>query len=51
MIRKVSLRQFNGYCYVRSPHLGVFSEEVRWFEAFDKKLVVTITFDKIDSDY
>lgn len=51
MIREITLRQFNAYCYVRAPHLGVFSEEVAWYEAFGKKIVAAITFDKIDDDF
>lgn len=51
MVREISLRQFNAFCYVRAPHLGIFSEEVAWFEAYDKKLVAAVTYDKIDGDF
>jgi hypothetical protein len=51
MIREITLRQFNAFCYVRAPHLGIFSEEVAWFEAYDKKIVAAVTYDKIDGDY
>jgi hypothetical protein len=51
MIREISLRQFNAYCYSRLPYLRVFSNEVAWFEAFDKKLLAVIVYDYSDVDY
>ncbi|MDP2388371.1 MAG: hypothetical protein Q8M29_18505 [Bacteroidota bacterium] len=51
MIREVTIRQFNAFCYVRDPFLGIISSEVAWFEAFDKKLLGTIIKDFTDQDY
>jgi hypothetical protein len=51
MVREITLRQFNAYCYVRSPFLNVILEEICWFEAFRKKIVATIVLDKIDKDF
>lgn len=31
--------------------IRVLANEVAWFEAFDRKILATITFDKTDSDY
>ena len=51
MLREISLRQFNAYCYVRHPALQMLSQEVAWFEARNKKLLAAIIFDRTDSDY
>jgi len=50
-MREVTRRQFDAYCYARQPMIRELADEVAWFEAFDRKILATITFDKIDSDY
>jgi hypothetical protein len=51
MINEVTLRQFNGYCYIRDPVINVFSSEVSWFEAYNKKVIGIIVYDFTDKDY
>jgi hypothetical protein len=50
-MRRITRRQFDAFCYARQPLLRIISEEVDWFEAFNKKLLATIVFDRTDSDY
>lgn len=50
-MRKITRRQFDAYCYARQPLIRIIANEVAWFEAFDRKILATITFDTIDSDY
>ncbi len=51
MIRELSKRQFDAYCYVRAPLLRYLAIEVAWFDAFDKKLMATVTQDLTDRDF
>jgi hypothetical protein len=51
MIRKISKRQFDAYCYVRQPLIRAYSREVSWFEAGEKKLLAICIFDKTDQDF
>ncbi|WP_276500681.1 hypothetical protein [Terrimonas pollutisoli] len=50
-IREITKRQFDAYCYVRAPLLRYMATEIAWFEAFDKKLMATVTRDHSDEDY
>lgn len=50
-IREISKRQFDAYCYVRAPFLRYMATEVAWFEAYNKKILATISRDHIDGDY
>ena len=50
-MRRITQNQFNAYCYARQPLVRMMSEEISWFEAGDRKLLATIIFDQIDSDY
>lgn len=50
-MRKITKRQFDAYCYSRQPQIRMVSDEVSWFEAFDRKILATITIDKIDKDF
>lgn len=50
-MRKITQTQFNAYCYARQPLVRTMSKEVSWFEAGNRKLLATIIFDQIDSDY
>lgn len=50
-MRRITRRQFDAYCYARQPLIRVLANEVAWFEAFDRKILGTITFDITDSDY
>lgn len=51
LIKQITKRRFDAYCYIRSPHLRIFSDEVAWFEAYDKKLIGVVTLDYTDNDY
>ena len=51
MIREITKRQFDAYCYVRAPLLRYIAEEVAWFEAFNKKIMATVTRDIADNDF
>jgi hypothetical protein len=50
-IREVTKRQFDAFCYVRNPHLKAFSDEIAWFEAFNKKVLGVVVIDLIDGDF
>lgn len=50
-MRKITKRQFDAYCYSRQPMIRVIADEISWFEAFDKKILAAIVFDKTDSDF
>lgn len=50
-IREVTRRQFDAYCYVRNPYLRTFSNEVAWFEAFDKKILGVVVIELYDKDF
>lgn len=51
LVRKITRRQFDAYCYARQPLIRVLANEVAWFEAFDRKILAAVTFDITDSDY
>lgn len=48
---KITKRQFDAFFYSKQPLARLMSDEVAWFEVFDKKLLAVIVFDKTDSDY
>jgi len=50
MIKTISLRRFNAYCYVRMPYLALTFREIAWFEAFNTKVIGTIVIDT-DGEY
>ena len=50
-MREITRRKFDAFCYARQPMIRIIADEVAWFEAFDKKILATITLDKTDSDY
>lgn len=51
MLKEISKRRFDAYCYVRSPMTMLMSREVAGFEAFDRKLLALIIFDLTDKDF
>lgn len=50
-MRPITKRQFDAFCYSRQPLIRVFAHEVAWFEAFNRKILCTVTFDRTDSDF
>ncbi len=50
-MREISRSQFNAYCYARQPHVRVISNEIKWYEAGNKKVLATLILDKTDLDY
>jgi len=50
-MRKITRRQFDAFCYSREPLIRVIANEVAWYEAFDRKILATIVFDKTDRDF
>ena len=50
-MRQITKRQFDAYCYSRQPLIRVLAHEVAWFEAFNRKILATVTFDRTDSDF
>lgn len=50
-MRRITQTQFDAYCYARQPLVRAMLKEVAWFEAGDRKLLATVIFDQIDSDY
>lgn len=50
-MKKISQRRFDALCYARQPLIRMISKEVSWFEAFDRKLLANIVFDRSDSDF
>ena len=50
-IREITRRQFDAYCYVRSPFLRTFSDKVAWYEAFDRKVLGVLVVDFIDGNF
>ena len=50
MIKPISLRRFNAYCFVRMPYLQLSFKEIAWFEAFNVKMLGTIVIDT-DGEY
>ncbi len=51
MINQISQRRFDALCYARQPHIRMIAKEVRWYEAFSRKILANIVFDRIDQDY
>jgi hypothetical protein len=51
MVRQISLRQFNAFCYVRDPLLHLYFNEVAWFEANGRSLLAVVVEDPIDREY
>lgn len=50
-MREISQKQFNAYCYARQPLLRVMSNEIKWYEAGNRKVLATLILDKADQDY
>jgi hypothetical protein len=50
-MKRITLNQFNAYCYARGPLVRKLIKEVAWFEVGDRKLLAAITLDLVDSDY
>lgn len=50
MIKPISLRKFNAYCYARLPFLKLSFDEIAWFDAFSTKMLGTIVLDR-DGEY
>ena len=50
-MRKITKRQFDAFCYSREPLIRIIANEVAWYEAFDRKILATIVFDKTDNDF
>ena len=50
-MREITRSQFNAYCYARQPYIRIISNEVKWYEAGNRKLLATLIFDKTDQDY
>ena len=50
-MRQITERQFDAFCYSRQPLIRVLAQEVAWFEAFNRKILGTVTFDRTDSDF
>jgi len=50
-MRRLTRVQFNAYCYARQPLIRMMAQEVAWFEAFNKKILGLITFDRSDGDF
>jgi hypothetical protein len=50
-MREITRSQFNAYCYARQPHVRIISNEVKWYEAGNRKLLATLILDNTDQDY
>jgi hypothetical protein len=50
-MRQITRRQFDVYCYSRQLLIRVMSQEVAWFEAFNRKILAVVVFDRTDLDY
>ena len=51
MLREITNKQFDAYCYVRQPIVRMYTKEIAWFEAANRKLLAFIVFDRTDSDF
>ncbi|MES2005565.1 MAG: hypothetical protein V4450_13695 [Bacteroidota bacterium] len=51
MLIPISRRQFDAYCYSRSPYIRYVAKELAWYTVFDKKLIAAIAMDYTDRDY
>lgn len=49
--RRITKRQFDGYCYCRQPLVRYTVEEVEWYSLFSNKLLAIIVKDITDQDY
>lgn len=36
MLKEITKKQFDAYCYVRQPLIRAYAKEVAWFEAKDR---------------
>lgn len=50
-MREITENQFNAYCYARQPLVRTMSNEIKWYEAGNRKLLATLILDIADSDY
>ena len=50
-MREITESQFNAYCYARQPFVRAMSNEIKWYEAGNRKLIATLALDIIDNDY
>lgn len=50
-MRKITKRQFDAFCYSRQPLIRVIANEVAWYEAFGRKILAAIVYDRTDRDY
>lgn len=51
MMREITKKQFDAYCYSRQPLVRAYTREIAWFEAAERKLLAFIIFDRTDSDF
>ncbi|WP_350431359.1 hypothetical protein ABIS04_13250 [Shewanella sp. H8] len=50
-MREITKNQFNAYCYARQPLVITISNEIKWYEAGDRKVLATLLLDNTDKDY
>lgn len=50
-LRKLTKRQFDAFCYCRQPLLRFTAEEIAWFEAYNRNLLVVLFRDVTDNDF
>ena len=50
-LRELTKRQFDAFCYCRQPLLRFTAEEVAWFEAYNRKLLIVLIRDVTDNDF
>jgi hypothetical protein len=50
-MREITEIQFNAYCYARQPLVRAMSDEIKWYEAGNRKLIATLMLDITDKDY
>lgn len=51
MIKQITKRQFDAYCYCREPLLRHIAAEVAWYASEDNSLLGTVTMDFTDKDF
>ena len=51
MIREITKRQFDAFCYTRQALISRVAKELAWFDAFNRKLIATVVLDYCDRDY
>lgn len=49
--KRLTRRQFDAYCYCRTPLIRFTVEEVEWYSLFKNKLLAIVTRDVTDNDY